>query len=261
LAGTLSSWKGETMRKTILLSSILAVHVVHACSCFGPDTFCSTLAPPYPQPEWWLPDAVVMAVVVGEEAYGVDVRIVRSYFGEVQHEEVIRVWGDCGALCRQYVTGWVAGDTVLWAIQHSDLSGNVICGTELEAPSDYQLSVCGVYSLDYANGAVSGRITKPTQEEMSIDAFEQLVNDCLSTGIEEAQGQELLQVSQGSGGAVLSLSEPMVVDLAIIDAAGRMCAARVWDGSPYRMDRLPSGVYNVTVRTKEIRLVRKVLVP
>ena len=41
-----------------------------ACSCFGPNTFCGVLNPPYEEPQWWLPDAVVMVVPIQQYHYG-----------------------------------------------------------------------------------------------------------------------------------------------------------------------------------------------
>lgn len=201
-----------------------------------------------------------MAVVVGQEAYGVDVRIVDSFSGALQHDEVIRVWGDCGALCRRYVSGSAIGDTVLWALQPTDFSGNVICGTQLEAEGEYQLSVCGVYALAYSNGMVSGPLTTETTEVMDREEFAALVTGCLATGLEELSGRDQLVVSQGPAGTTLSLATPSTVNLSIVDAAGRVCVSRSWNGAPYRMDQLPMGMYSVAVLTKQDRFVRKVLV-
>ncbi|MBL8011313.1 MAG: hypothetical protein JNJ64_11975, partial [Flavobacteriales bacterium] len=116
------------MRHPFLFTVLLAPALSLACSCFGPQTFCGTLAPPYPEPQWWVPDNIILAVKENSVAYGADVRVIQTFSGALQPGAVVRVWGDCGLLCRHYVDGVPDGDTVLWAIQDCDLSGNGSCG-------------------------------------------------------------------------------------------------------------------------------------
>ena len=172
----------------IILGLALLPTTGNACSCFGPSTFCETLnpqPPQFPEPQWWVPNHIIMGVKLATVQYGVDLKVVHDYSGDLQSDEVIRVWGDCGLLCRMYNTGVADGDTVLWAIQHCDLSGNFSCGMSIEEAGHYQLSVCGVYWLDYAQGVISGPLyTKGASETISVEDFADLVNGCLSTGIE-----------------------------------------------------------------------------
>ena len=121
---------------TRLLIASLAIgitsNVTLACSCFGPQTFCETLnpqPPEFPEPQWWIPTDIILAVRVSDYEYSANVRVVQVFRGDLQPDQEIRVWGDCGLLCRHYVSGGTIGDTVLWAIQHCDLSGNGSCGT------------------------------------------------------------------------------------------------------------------------------------
>jgi len=174
----------------IAFASVLAAVPLRmeACSCFGPSTFCETLSPPYDppiDPQWWIPDHIVLGVKLTTVEYGVDLKIVQDFSGDMVMDQVIRVWGDCGLLCRMYNTGVADGDTVLWAIQHCDLSGNMSCGISVEQESHYQLSGCGVYWLDYANGVISGPLfTEGASETISVEDFTGLVNGCLTTSVE-----------------------------------------------------------------------------
>ena len=57
-------------------------------------------------------------------------------------------------------------------------------GGTLEKPEDYQISVCGVYWLDYENGEVTGAIDNGTTS-LSLNEFKQYHSTCSPTGIEE----------------------------------------------------------------------------
>ena len=122
-----------------------------ACSCFGPQTFCGTLDPPYEppmDPAWWIPDAIVLGVKVASVAHGMDVELVTVFAGEAQVGDTVRVWGDTGLLCRMYADSWGVGDTVVWGLRWTDMAGG-----PLEQEGDYLISVCGTYWLEYQNGS------------------------------------------------------------------------------------------------------------
>lgn len=176
---------------TLLIPALLALASnALACSCFGPQTFCETLnpqPPQFPEPQWWIPSDIVLAVKLGDYQYGADMKVVQVFSGDLEPNQTIRVWGDCGLLCRHYVNGGAVGDTVLWSLQPCDLSGNGPCGTNFEDPDDYQLSICGVYWLDYADGIVSGSLLlEGWAESISLSTFNELVNGCLPTSVEES---------------------------------------------------------------------------
>lgn len=231
-----------------------------ACSCFGPSTFCGVLDPNGPNPEWYVPDAIVLAVKLGDYQHGMDVKIVTSFTGELVTDEVVRVWGDCGNLCRHYPQTWAVGDTVLWSLKLTDLAGNFLCpaGIEYEVEGDYMISICGVYFLNYSQGFVSGPITLESVQTMSVDDFEQLVYGCLSTGVEEPATAADLQVLQLPEGPVLSLTTGTSVQLRIMDATGRLLFATNWDGSSLPLDGLPHGAYIVAILDEKGSLVKKV---
>ncbi|MCB9182725.1 MAG: hypothetical protein H6591_02320 [Flavobacteriales bacterium] len=198
-----------------------------ACSCFGPQTFCQTLNPQPPQfpvADWWTPSDVVLLVKLNSYEYGADMKVVQVYHGDLQPEQPIRVWGDCGLLCRHYVDGVGDGDTVLWALRPTDLTGNGSCGTSLEEAGDYQLSICGIYWLDYGNGIVSGAITQEDwSESMPISEFAELVNGCLPTAVPSRVPDDF-QVLAGEGRLRLQLSDGWAdrVLVRLFDASGRV---------------------------------------
>ncbi|MBK9076735.1 MAG: hypothetical protein IPL77_17520 [Flavobacteriales bacterium] len=228
-----------------------------ACSCFGPPTFCGTLDPPYPNPEWWIPDVVVLGVKVGVLAHGMDVRILQSFSGPPQVDDTIRVWGDTGLLCRMYADTWEVGDTVIWGFRITDQLGG-----PLEQPDDYLISVCGTYWLDYSAGIVSGPIITENGETMTLAEFETLVNGCLSTGIQEAGPGDELTVRYEGGIPVISMSDVQgLAQLSVWDASGRCVRRRGWDGMPMPIEALGSGAYLVRVERELRQAQRKVIVP
>ena len=240
----------------IFLFSLSQVLPMAACSCFGPQTFCGTLDPPYQQPEWWIPDAVVLGVKLSSTAHGMDILVLNAYAGQLHAGDTVRVWGDTGNLCRTYTGTWSIGDTVVWGLQHTDQAG----GT-LEQPEDYLISVCGVYSLEYTNDEVSGPITLENGNEvMSMGQFALLVTGCLSTGIEETGGMDPMVVSQGPNGTSITMATSERVQLRVSDAAGRTCIVRDWDGSPLSLDDLPTGIYFAAVHSNLGTIRRKVFV-
>lgn len=201
-----------------------------------------------------------MAVKVNSIEYGADMKVVQTFSGTLQPEQVIRVWGDCGLLCRYYVDGVANGDTVIWALKHCDLSGNGSCGTSFEQQGDYQLSVCGVYWLGYENGVVSGPLTlEGANENVTLAEFAGLVNGCLSTAVVEVEDVKHLVVHDGEDGPWLSLPSSARCDLTVLDAAGRVRLSRSWDGSPVQLHGLGSGAYVVRVHQGDRFFTRKVV--
>ncbi len=177
------------MRSIVILTLLVAFSTpTYACSCFGPQTFCGTLnpqPPEFPNPAWWMPDAIILGVKVGQAAHGMDVQVVQTLQGQPQPEEIIRVWGDCGLLCRMYPDTWSVGDTVIWALRYTDLMGNGLCGNNLEQEGEYMISICGTYYLDYANGMVTGAIADEVTA-LPYPDFVQYISTCGATTLPEA---------------------------------------------------------------------------
>lgn len=228
-----------------------------ACSCFGPPTFCGTLDPPHPNPEWWIPDVVVLGVKVGTIAHGMDVHLLQVFSGQVQVDDTLRVWGDTGLLCRMYADTWEVGDTVIWGFRITDQLGGA-----LEQPEDYLISVCGTYWLDYNAGNVSGPIITENGETMTLGEFENLVNGCLSTGIPEVGPDNELTVRYEGDVPVLAMGDMQGrAQLGVWDASGQCVLAKAWDGMPQALAGFGSGTYLVCVEQDVRQVQRKVIVP
>lgn len=254
----------RTLLPLLLLVCTAQWTPLRACSCFGPNTFCGTLNPPYEEPEWWIPEAVVLAVPLETYYYGIDVVIIQVFQGEVDNDTV-RVWGDNGALCRLYA-GWEPGDTLVIGIDRTDLAGNTIINPEypegLERPEDYMISGCGVYALDYTDGRVSGWITAPTMQNYSLEEFEETINACaLSNGIDAPNLVDPLVVRTVSGTLLLELLNcSSAAQLIVLDMQGRCVLRRRWDGSSLELEGMASGTYVAEVIVAEERWRRKVMV-
>ena len=244
------------MLLTALLSPVLGL----ACSCFGPQTFCETMDPPYAEPQWWVPDNIILAVKENSVAYGVDVRVLQTFSGTLQPGAVVRVWGDCGLLCRHYVDGVPNGDTVLWAIQDCDLMGNGSCGTSLEAPTDHHLSICGVYWLNYTNGVVSGPLlTAGATESMTLAEFDSFVDGCLATSVPGGAAQEEGDLLiQGDRLHLIGGPDLGGAELRAWDLTGRSLFSTVVRSGErsWQLPEASSAVFLVELRTPGRRMVR-----
>ncbi|MBK9534239.1 MAG: T9SS type A sorting domain-containing protein [Flavobacteriales bacterium] len=228
-----------------------------ACSCFGPQTFCETIDPAFSG----VPDAIVLAVKLGNVEYGADMKVIRSFSGTLQDDQEVRVWGDCGALCRWYVDGFAVGDTVVWGIHQTDLSGNVICGTSFEQPSDFHLSICGIYWLGYENGVVTGPLTTAfASESLPESEFALFVNGCLTTGVDDHDQADPITVRQELDGTTISLNTNENLQITVFDGLGQLCVERTWNGIPIKLNQWPTGIYTVAVLSDKKRWVRKVFV-
>lgn len=247
--------------RLLLPLALAAFNTAQACSCFGPLTFCSTLnpqPPQFPEPQWWIPSDIVLVVKLNNYEYAADVKVVRTFRGDLQENDLIRVWGDCGLLCRHYVGGPASGDTLLWALQPCDLSGNGSCGTSFEEAGDYQLSGCGIYWLGYENGVISGPLTTEGQTEtIHVDAFQSFVDGCLPTGIEDPERLPAITVNYVNNTPMIAWAGTGVLDLEVLDMHGRMVFRRTWDGSLLPLTGYSPGVFLVNVRRgQEKRTVR-----
>lgn len=247
--------------KIILVPFALATTVAMACDCYGPQSFCGVQAPPPPQWEYTPPDHNILGVKLGEVSYGMDVIVLQVFSGNVSAGDTIRVWGDCGLLCRRFVDTWTDGDTVMWGIHDVDYQGNTFCGTSYEQAGDYMITICGLNWLSYSNGTVSGQITSETQESMTLAAFQSTLGACIdgTTGIEEPRpiGQ-LLWDATGQQLSWQGANKPESID--VIDMTGRLVLSRRWRGDAILLAGLASEVVIVRVQLAEAILRERIVV-
>lgn len=251
------------MRALVLLVAALFVRFsASACSCFGNNSYCETLAP-----GWFVnPDATAMVVKLTDYHYGITVKVVQTFGGTSLPEDTLTLWGDNGALCRIYLNGIAVGDTVIFGLNETDLMGNTIWNSQyppnLEEGGDYMVSVCGVYALNVIDGQVSGWIDAPMVQTMSLQDFDAMVTSCtLGVGVEEPVEEENdLTVSYTADGPVLRAALPLGnAQLTIVDAAGRVVLSRGWKGEPLTLALGAAGVYAVRVRHGEREMRERVL--
>jgi len=167
------------MIRKLLLTGLLATSLIGktlACSCFPVGYhFCETIQN----------DPSIASIVMVKKMfnffYGMNVQVLQNIAGEPT-ESTITIWGDNGGLCRLGL-GWNNDDTIIMAIHHSDLGGNIIYNPDyppdLEDSLDYHVSGCGVYALSVNNGMVSGFIDAQAFQSMSLNTFLSL--PCLQT--------------------------------------------------------------------------------
>lgn len=248
----------------LLIAAVLLRTSVTACSCFGNNSYCETLAP-----GWFLnPTATAMVVKLTDYHYGITVKVVQTFGGTSLPEDTLTVWGDNGALCRIYLNGIAVGDTMIFGLNETDLMGNAIWNSQyppdLEEPGDYMVSVCGVYALNVFDGQVSGWIDQPMVQTMSLQDFDSMVTDCtLGVGVEEPDVQENeIIVSYTTDGPVVRSASPMTnAQLTVVDASGRVLLSQGWSGEPMTLRLAASGVYALQVREGERELRARCLMP
>lgn len=243
------------------LTLVLSSQGSKACDCFGNNSYCETLSPT------WLvnPSTTVLAEKLDDYFYGIHVKIVQVIAGEVLPSDTLLVWGDNGGLCRVNLNGFAIGDTVVFGLNHCDLWGNTITAgfpPDLEHLEDYQVSVCGIYWLNYVNGNVQGQITGPVFQNMPLDAFIEVVQNCsAANAINEVGPRDPLLVRYVAGVPVLERpgqSGPMA--LLVVDAQGRMVLRRAWNGQTLPFSSVAPGVYTARVSIGGEHWTRKILV-
>jgi hypothetical protein len=232
----------------------------NACSCFGPQTFCGTLDPPYPDPEYWIPDAIILGVKVASIAHGMDILVIGSFAGETHPDDTVRVWGDTGLLCRLYADSWNVGDTAVWALQWTDFMGGA-----MEQPGDYLISVCGIYALAYNNGIVSGPLMQEgVEEDMPLSEFEDLVDGCLSTGIGQHTSSPSFELRPSAAGVSVITDGrwSMEAQLDVFDPSGRLLTSLALPSkeSVIVTEPLSRGAYVFRLRDALHHAVRKWMV-
>lgn len=249
------------MRTTAFLLTLILLPMAYACDCYGPQSFCGVQAPPPLQWEYAPPEHIILGVKLQEVDYGMDVLVLHSFSGNIT-ADTVRVWGDCGLLCRVFVDAWANGDTLVLGLQNVDYSGNVLCGTALEQLGHYQISICGRQWLAFENGLVTGPIlTEDSTETMTLEEFGTALRGCLPTGIEEVSRTEDPSIT--TFGASIYLSWPTSIqpaDVRVYDVSGALLESQPWNGSPIQFRMGCDGVYVVVVRIGQRSIARRIVI-
>ena len=239
---------------TILLTMIVVSNYSPACSCYGPLNFCETLFDNNP-------DVAVLAVKKASLMHGMQIEILEVLKGTEMRQQVM-VWGDNGALCRHYTSTWNVGDTVIFSL---DLIGSHPVLPQ-EDSTDYLISVCGTYYLDYAGGQVNGAING-TDTVMSYIAFKDALSSCIT--VMEALRNPLSEILMypNPAGEVVEIALPLPlssnVQIRLYNLSGKevLYADRI--STPLSGDiklqtaTLPRGTYILRISAAKYTIAKK----
>lgn len=161
------------MNKTFLIPTFLVIFttfqsVAHACDCDDGGGFF-TVSPTV--------DLVVQARVLrhtdlrthndGLPAYPttMELEVVRVFKGR-ETSQIIRVFGDRGADCLEYVSHFPVGSTWFFALHNAENSRFDGRGA---AANSYSISSCGTYAVRESGNNVTGHIHHSSSSQSSID--------------------------------------------------------------------------------------------
>jgi len=141
--------------------SVASPTLALACSCIWAGPF-TRVAPTQP--------VIVLAEVLAHERHAMDVKVVEVLKG-AEPRATIRIWGDNGALCRPYVSGFSVGTTWLLAIRAlperaaADPPGRSSAGFH-SPPGDahYTISGCGAFWLEARGSRAIGHVAAARHE-------------------------------------------------------------------------------------------------
>lgn len=253
------------MRTVIILISLFLSPAVWACTCFGPQNFCETVDTSHVEP-----DVIVLTTKLSDIHYGMQVKVVQVFGGNANVGDTLMVWGDNGALCRWPTGAWAVGDTSVFALHNSDLTGNWIVNPNyppnLEQPGDYHISACGLYVLNYSGGMVTGQID-PSTTTMDVSTFASFVDGCFTPvpqGVDEFVLADISVVQQGdqllvnTGSAV-----PSGLSLLVYTAAGKL--VKQMDVTAPRVTvysgNLPRAIYLLHFVSDQGTLAKRIAIP
>jgi hypothetical protein len=255
--------KIQKMKKYFLLLVFTAVFSVQGftCSCFPVGYhFCETLANDTSIA------SVVMVQKLNDYHYGMRVKLIQHISGEPVADTVI-VWGDNGALCRLGTGGWGIGDTIIMALHHADLSGNIIYNPDyppnLENTQDYHVSGCGVYALNVLDGQVIGYINQNSMQIMNITSF--LAVSCvyiLNTEDPEIELTVSIYPNPASDLVSITIANHLneTFQISIINALGEVVMQSFYQPNlPLNIHPLNNGLYTVIIRSHSIQKCIKLL--
>lgn len=257
----------------ILLTLFSTVQSVSACSCIGDNTFCTTLVRDNGYALDGFPDAkpalIVKGVKIEDYYFGMRFRVLEVIRG-AEPRDTITVWGDNGALCRQYVGGYGTEDTVILALHNTDFTGNVVIGDHpegLEQEGDYHLSVCGVYSLFYENGEVVGQITEGEEQRMNFDEWLQLTCLDIVSGSEEVPPIQFELYPNPTDAQLflqLQFAKPNIFQIHVYNAQGIKIPMDWQSDFPRQVQintqNLPAGIYFLVIHQDGVSRAERFIV-
>jgi hypothetical protein len=248
----------------IIILWIIAAPITKACSCMGGSDFISTISD-----NNFSPDLIVRGVKTNDHYYGMNFRIKEVLKGQ-ETRSVINIWGDNGALCRVYTSGFLTGGELILALYKTDQMGNSIRASEypenLEREGDYHLSICGAHFLEVKNNQVNGAITT-SKTHMYYAEFKKLIGVSEPT-LPEGEALMLYPNPAPSGQFNITYHLPDVTELTIslYNVIGKevkkFIVSLADEKGTIEVDAhtLSNGVYYVDIQAKGYRHQEKIIV-
>lgn len=238
----------------------LNYHASIACSCaVWYDNFCESSFD-----EQFMPNAklIVKGVKLSNMAHGIDFKIIDVLTGSEQ-DEIIRIWGDPGHLCRTYTTPFAIGDTFIFTLHELEYFGF----DSIEKPGDYELPGCGLFYLHVNGNNVSGNIASPIQSAMEYNSFRQFINLACITQVELLPENHLLIFPNPAEGRVSLTSSwlaPGLYSCKLINILGEEIKVESAEFSfgtlDIKLPGVPPGLYIMTVSSEGNSLTTKLII-
>ena len=229
-----------------------------SCTCYPEDEmkgFCQMVFEAKSKPGF----AIAQARILSFYHWGMYMEVVdRIYNSGVP--DTILVWADCGACCRPGIAyeGFAIGDTLLMALQHTDLAGNILLPLipDYEDSSDYMLSVCGTHFMRYRSGKVTGAFypVTPASDGDTLDylTFKQQIMNCVETplSVDSAPEDQGVKVFPNPAAAEVHIQGPAgMAAFRLFNSLGQRVSYGLTDSREARIDlgSLPPGIYSLLV--------------
>ena len=235
------------MRTTLLFFIFLVSSTYSkACNCFGHDSYCETISS---SEEYLYQGFHVKGVKIKEVEHGMDFLVLEAYDKEFS-EDVIRIWGDLGWLCRHYVSSFEDGDTLILNLLQIGEQPLV----DVEQTGDFAISHCGIHFLYVKNNNVSGPIHSSENETISLEDFEDQLRSPywgLISSLEQRVDQNQVKIFPNPFGSMLHISSTFPIDkVEIINTTGALVTRKnnIEDSFfTLQLDEWPSGAYIINL--------------
>jgi hypothetical protein len=247
------------MKKALSLFAVILLIQVKsiACSCFPVGRhFCETI-----HNDTSIRN-VVMVQKIATVYYGAQFRLIQHIAG-VMPADTFMVWGDNGALCRIYISGVPNGDTLIFALNQCDTSGNFIWDgvspPDLESVNDYHINGCGVYALSVNNGMVEGWITDTLMQSIPLNNF--LALPCILLSTDEKSSNEIHLFPNPAKEQVTIENLPTQTVIRVYNSVGDLIFTAQINNTVYRLETsaYSRGIYLIEIELSEGNSSRKKL--